>query len=369
VLIDFGAVKESMGTTLNSQGNPTPSIVIGTQGYMPSEQGVGRPVFASDLYSLGLTAIYLLTGKDPQEFETEPLTGNIMWHQRALSLTLTRVLDKAIQSHQRDRYATAREMLAALQSDESMMPAMASTPSSTEVSAPPPIGDDEQQTVVVCGQSMQTSTTVSGIGDWQKATIIGSVIGVFVFAGIVLSNRFQSSREPSISQPPVPASQPSLKPVYLVIDVDSDDVLYILSGAGVQHKIVGCIPYDGKDISIAGKGVTVGKSLWVPIQYKETKGWVNSRYINRYAMSGKIRSSSRTSSRYPRYRVVNVQSDDTLYIHSDPGVQTKLVDCIPYDGRNVFVTGSGVTIGRSVWVPIQYQGTTGWVNSRYITRQ
>lgn len=30
---------------------------------MPSEQTAGRPVFASDLYSLGLTAIYLLTGK------------------------------------------------------------------------------------------------------------------------------------------------------------------------------------------------------------------------------------------------------------------------------------------------------------------
>lgn len=169
------------------------------------------------------------------------------------------------------------------------------------------------------------------------------------------------------SQPSPP--KPSLKPLYLVVDVDSDDVLYILSGAGVQHKIVGCIPYDGTGISIVGEGVTIGKYLWVPIQYKGTTGWVNSRYIDRYAMSSKIPSSSPTSSRYPRYRIVDVESDDTLYVHSDPGVQTKLVGCIPYDGRNVFVTGRGVNIGRSVWVPIQYEGTTGWVNSRYMTRQ
>jgi len=58
VLIDFGAIREAMGTVVNSQGNPTSSIVIGTPGYMPSEQAAGRPVYSSDLYSLGITAIY-----------------------------------------------------------------------------------------------------------------------------------------------------------------------------------------------------------------------------------------------------------------------------------------------------------------------
>jgi serine/threonine-protein kinase len=49
-----------MGTVLNSHGSPTSSIVIGTPGYMPSEQAAGRPVYSSDLYCLGVTAIYLL---------------------------------------------------------------------------------------------------------------------------------------------------------------------------------------------------------------------------------------------------------------------------------------------------------------------
>jgi serine/threonine-protein kinase len=53
VLIDFGAVRETMGTVVNSQGQTTSSIVIGTPGFMSSEQSSGRPVFSSDLYSLG----------------------------------------------------------------------------------------------------------------------------------------------------------------------------------------------------------------------------------------------------------------------------------------------------------------------------
>ncbi|RCJ28551.1 protein kinase [Nostoc minutum NIES-26] len=117
VLIDFGAVRESMGTVFNSQGNPTSSIVIGTPGYMPSEQAAGRPVYSSDLYSLGLTAIYLLTLKQPQELELDSRTGEIIWHRHALSVspTLAGVIDRAIAYHPRERFVTAREMLEALQ--------------------------------------------------------------------------------------------------------------------------------------------------------------------------------------------------------------------------------------------------------------
>jgi serine/threonine protein kinase, bacterial len=117
VLIDFGAVRETMGTALNSQGRPTQSIIIGTPGYMASEQSIGRPVYSSDLYSLGLTAIYLLTGREPQEFITNPNTSEILWRSAApqLSPELADILDKAIASHPRDRYQTAPDFLAALQ--------------------------------------------------------------------------------------------------------------------------------------------------------------------------------------------------------------------------------------------------------------
>ena len=65
VLIDFGAVKETMNTVIDSHAHSSHSIVVGTPGYMPAEQLSGRPVFASDIYSIGMTAIYALTGKIP----------------------------------------------------------------------------------------------------------------------------------------------------------------------------------------------------------------------------------------------------------------------------------------------------------------
>ena len=59
-LVDFGAVK----TTAQQGGTMT---VVGTYGYMAQEQFGGRAVPASDLYSLGATLIYLVTGSHPAD--------------------------------------------------------------------------------------------------------------------------------------------------------------------------------------------------------------------------------------------------------------------------------------------------------------
>jgi len=60
-LVDFGAVK----TAAQQQGGTM--TVVGTYGYMAQEQFGGRAVPASDLYSLGATLIYLVTGSHPAD--------------------------------------------------------------------------------------------------------------------------------------------------------------------------------------------------------------------------------------------------------------------------------------------------------------
>ena len=60
-LVDFGSVQ-----TLAAREGGT-ITVVGTYGYMPPEQFGGRAVPASDIYSLGATLIYLITGKHPTE--------------------------------------------------------------------------------------------------------------------------------------------------------------------------------------------------------------------------------------------------------------------------------------------------------------
>ncbi|HIK04275.1 MAG TPA: serine/threonine protein kinase [Trichormus sp. M33_DOE_039] len=59
-LVDFGSVQ----TVATESGTRT---VVGTYGYMPPEQFGGRTVTASDLYSLGATLIYLITGTHPAD--------------------------------------------------------------------------------------------------------------------------------------------------------------------------------------------------------------------------------------------------------------------------------------------------------------
>lgn len=116
-LIDFGAVKEAIATeVVNGNSESTYSASIGTPGYMSSEQAAGRPIYSSDLYSLGLTAIFLLTGHAPHELETDPRNGEIVWREHAFNLDseLADILDRSIRFHPRDRFASAQEMLDAL---------------------------------------------------------------------------------------------------------------------------------------------------------------------------------------------------------------------------------------------------------------
>lgn len=59
VVLDFGAVKEI--------GTP-PGTRIGVQGYTAPEQDRGQSVIQSDLYAIGSTLVFLLTGESPQKF-------------------------------------------------------------------------------------------------------------------------------------------------------------------------------------------------------------------------------------------------------------------------------------------------------------
>ena len=212
VLIDFGAVKETMITAVNSQGKITHSIVIGTPGFMSPEQATGRPIYASDLYSLGMTAIYLLTGLLPQELETDLQTEELLWQQHALNVSpsLAAVLNKAIQYHPRDRYTTAIKMLDALQSTTSNLPRQPSTQATLIVS--PAAGKAfTQPTPVISPQKMAAVINhPSSLRNSQKSLILGSLlvaslIGAAAVVSVVQNQPPQSSI--ATSQPPRSTSE------------------------------------------------------------------------------------------------------------------------------------------------------------------
>jgi serine/threonine protein kinase len=121
VLIDFGAVKEVqllMGQPV--QSTVATGTVIGTKGYMPSEQGQGKPRPCSDLYALGMICIQALTGKMPSQLDDDLETGELVWqHLAQASLGLKQILEKMTRDYFVDRYQSAAEVLQALQGVDS----------------------------------------------------------------------------------------------------------------------------------------------------------------------------------------------------------------------------------------------------------
>jgi formylglycine-generating enzyme required for sulfatase activity len=112
ILVDFGAAKIATQTALARTGT-----VIGSPEFTAPEQARGKPLFASDIYSLGVTCIYLLTGVPPFDlFDTSQ--DDWVWRDylvdNPVDKLLGEVLDKSIINAVAKRYQMATEVLLAL---------------------------------------------------------------------------------------------------------------------------------------------------------------------------------------------------------------------------------------------------------------
>ncbi len=115
VLIDFGVAKK-LSDRLQTDTRTQLTVAIGTQGYISREQIAGKPNFASDLYSLGVTTIEALTGLIPRQFQFDE-EGEISWTHRAdfISDELQGFLQRLVRADYTQRYPSAQEALLALQ--------------------------------------------------------------------------------------------------------------------------------------------------------------------------------------------------------------------------------------------------------------
>ncbi|WP_017742868.1 protein kinase domain-containing protein [Scytonema hofmannii] len=111
VLIDFGVAKQLTATSLEQTGT-----TIGSYGYAPMEQmKYGSAYPASDLFSLGVTSFYLLTGVHPSQLYVEDgYSWVAQWQKHlkfSISTQLERVLDKLLKKNLEQRYKSADEVL------------------------------------------------------------------------------------------------------------------------------------------------------------------------------------------------------------------------------------------------------------------
>ncbi len=108
VLVDFGAAK-----LVEKKGLPQTGTIIGSAAYTAPEQLMGKAVFPSDLYSLGVTCIHLLTQVSPFDlFDSR----NSKWVWRdylkiPVSEELGKILDKMLQGATNRRYHSATAIM------------------------------------------------------------------------------------------------------------------------------------------------------------------------------------------------------------------------------------------------------------------
>ncbi|WP_254174551.1 serine/threonine-protein kinase [Planktothrix pseudagardhii] len=121
VLVDFGAAKLVTGGML-----PKTGTMIGSAAYTAPEQLMGKAVFSSDLYSLGVTCIHLLTNVPPFDL-FDSAEGNWVWRdylKAPVSDELGYILDKMLQGATRNRYNSAAAILRHINPKPDYVPVM-----------------------------------------------------------------------------------------------------------------------------------------------------------------------------------------------------------------------------------------------------
>jgi serine/threonine protein kinase len=124
-IIDFGVAKTTDGWGL------TPDCAhVGTRGRTPPNDPTSLATPALDVFSIGVLVYELLTGQVPSQHETirgaeDPALrpGWSLRHLRTdVPLELDRIIQKCLQTDEKDRYPTARQLARALQAFLSRLP-------------------------------------------------------------------------------------------------------------------------------------------------------------------------------------------------------------------------------------------------------
>ncbi|WP_392534074.1 protein kinase [Nostoc sp. C117] len=216
VLIDFGGVKQlpaSQGFWQTKLvGNNT---LLGKKGYAPEEQlRQGKVFLSSDLYSLAVTTLVLLTGQEPQKLY-DSYQGIWYWgKQIRVSPKLESVLKKMLAYKPSDRYQRAEQILKDLPSPNATQPPNNYiTKIKTMVVAP----GKQRATAIISRFQNRTQAIAKPISFplWIRPFMMSlgatAVVGLTLAVGNALVRSITSITIPSISLPQIP-QLPGSKP-------------------------------------------------------------------------------------------------------------------------------------------------------------
>lgn len=215
ILVDFGIAKlhdPHMKTTAGARAV--------TPGFSPPEQyGQGATDAQSDVYALGATLYALLTGQMPPD-SVDLLAGNatppapVRVQNPAISPTLSAVIEHAMQLNKAQRFRSATEFKAALQSVLLAMPltknfeqtaAIAPTPSAVPTNHPSPNQAADSQPL-----QPPAAPALKGKLPWILTAAAVGLLALCIFGFIVLRSASKLSRQTEGQAAELEASQTTL---------------------------------------------------------------------------------------------------------------------------------------------------------------
>ena len=240
VLIDFGVVKD-IATRLQTPETLKQSTTVGKLGYAPIEQmQTGNAYPNSDLYALAVTAIVLLTGREPQEL-LDDITMTWHWQRWCqVSPGFAQVLSRMLSYTPAQRFPSATDVSGALanlaQPGQSGVPQTIAPSDSTQPPSKPAVGS--QMATVAIGRGYERedeqdlAPRLSGKRSpaaiperntlWDDPWAVGLIaIGLISLAGIgtyLVTNALKAKPPVTETPPPVvvteptPTPKPSVKP-------------------------------------------------------------------------------------------------------------------------------------------------------------
>jgi len=140
------------------------------------------------------------------------------------------------------------------------------------------------------------------------------------------TSRPTASPSPADTQPPLVTATALLPPVgpnlgqFAVVNVRSDDVLNVRSGPGVEHAVVGRIPYYGTEVAVFAGGQQVARSWWVPVEYDGVSGWANSGFLARQVGHANEQVAARASEAIMALKDGDLDALSSL-VHPDRGMR------------------------------------------------
>ncbi|WP_329608382.1 serine/threonine-protein kinase [Nostoc sp. CMAA1605] len=307
VLIDFGASKQLNATVKAQKGTN-----IGSQGYTPIEQMQGEAYPSSDLYSLGMTAFYMLSGVSPSQLWIQYGYGWVTSWRKHLSNPISeqfaQVLERLLKVDFHERYQSADAVLADLNRLPS--PTLIPTVFTTKL------------------QSTQLTLIKFIASQTRKTTLLTAVIcSLVIGAGILyFQSRFSSKDIPS--QPKVNLNLPVNQYLIKTIPAHSEQINSIAISA------------DGTTLATGSSDHTIKVWNWPQEKVIHTlKG--HSDFVWSVAMSpdGKLLASG---SRDQTIRLWNIQTGKQIATLGKANLKVTSL-AMSSDGK-ILATAQGNTI-------------------------